>query len=338
MVVLVRCHGPVMTDRVAKQRSAQARFMAVAFGLLVVGIFGYLGFRVVATRGVSAGSIGLGAATGFAAFFSPCSFPLLLTPLTKRSAESTRESVASAARVAVGVAVLLAVFAIVVLVAGDALAAAVAFDQPAGRTLRALIGIGLVLLGAHQAHLIQARFRIFDQIASAAARSLEPTSRRRWARDITYGFGYLLAGFGCTGALLAALATRSITVGTTTTIWAFAAAVGVFTLLIASPSMGVTFAGGDSLAAVRMVGSSVRRWSGHILITLGAWFFVLAALEFRVPETVHVNAVAAAVLGDVAGGVRCPHHLGHRDRFAADGHEADAGAGPKNLAFPGEVE
>lgn len=266
-----------MTDLATKQRRAQVRFLAVALGLLVVGIFGYLGFRVVATGALSAGSIGLGAATGFAAFFSPCSFPLLLTFLTKRSGESTSESVASAARVALGVAVLLAVVAIVVIVAGDALATAVAFDQLAGRTLRALIGVGLVVLGAYQAHLIR-RFRVFDRIASVAAKSLEPRSRRRWARDLTYGFGYLLAGFGCTGALLAALATQLITVGTTTTLWAFVAAIGVFTVLIATASIGVTLAGGDTLRAVRMVGSSVRRWSGYLLIALGVWFSILAAL------------------------------------------------------------
>ncbi|MEX1208117.1 MAG: cytochrome c biogenesis protein CcdA [Acidimicrobiia bacterium] len=265
------------TDRQLVRR-ARARYLIIALGLMIVGFFGYLGFRVIATGGVSAGSVGLGAATGFAAFFSPCSFPLLLTFLTKRSGESAPESVASAARVAIGVAVLLAIIATGVVFLGEAVAKVVAFDQPAGRTFRALVGVVLVVFGLHQAHLMRTRFRMFDKVASVAAAAFEPRSKRRWVSDVTYGFGYLLAGFGCTGALLAGLATQSVTVGTATTLWSFAAAIGVFTLLIASASIGVSVAAGDSLQALRMVGSTVRKWSGYVLIALGAWFFFLAAL------------------------------------------------------------
>ena len=259
-------------------RRAGARYLVVALGLVTVGLFGYLGFRVVATGGVSAGSVGLGAATGFAAFFSPCSFPLLLTFLTKRSGESPRESLASAARVALGVAVLLTLIAVGVIFVGASLAKVVAFDRAVGRIFRGLVGVVLVVLGLHQAHVMQVRFTVFDGVASITASGLQSRSRRRWVGDVTYGFGYLLAGFGCTGALLAGLATQSVTVGPGTTTWAFAAAIGVFTLLIAAASIGVGLAAGDSLRAVRMVGPSVRKWSGYILITLGAWFFLLAAL------------------------------------------------------------
>jgi len=259
-------------------RRARARLVVVAIGLVTVGSFGYLGFRVVAGGGVAAGSVGLGAATGFAAFFSPCSFPLLLTFLTKRSGESHGESIASAARVALGVAVLLTIVAAGALIVGEALATVIAFDKPAGRVFRGLVGAMLVVLGLHQAHLLRTRFKMFDRIASATAAVLAPRSRHRWVSDVTYGFGYLLAGFGCTGALLVGLATQSVTVGAATTLWSFTAAIGVFALLIATASIGVSVAAGDSLRAGRMAGSSVRRWSGYMLITLGGWFFLLAAL------------------------------------------------------------
>ncbi|MEX0825455.1 MAG: cytochrome c biogenesis protein CcdA [Acidimicrobiia bacterium] len=259
-------------------RRARARFVVVALGLVTVGVFGYLGFRVVASGGVAAGSVGLGAATGFAAFFSPCSFPLLLTFLTRRSAETPRQGLLGAFRVALGVAVLLSLVAVVVVAAGDAVGKAVAFDRPVGRTLRALVGAFLIVLGAHQAHLLRLRLRIFDRVATTAARALEPTSERRWARDIGYGLGYLLAGFGCTGALLAGLAAQSLTTDTATTLWSFASAIGVFTVLIASASVAVSLATGESLRAFRMVGSSVRKWSGYVLIALGSWFVLLVAL------------------------------------------------------------
>ena len=161
---------------------------------------------------------------------------------------------------------------------GDAVAKVIAFDQPAGRAFRALVGVVLVAFGLHQAHLLRVRFKAFDRVASVTTAALEPRSKRRWVSDVTYGFGYLLAGFGCTGALLAGLATQSVTVGTATTLWSFAAAIAVFTVLIASASIGVGVAGGEPLRAVRMVGGSVRRWSGYVLMALGARFFLLAAL------------------------------------------------------------
>lgn len=161
---------------------------------------------------------------------------------------------------------------------GEAVAKVVAFDQPAGRIFRALVGALLVVFGLHQAHRLRIRLRILDKVASVTAAALEPRSRRRWVSDVTYGFGYLLAGFGCTGALLAGLATRSVTVGTATTVWAFAAAIGMFALLIASASIGVSFATGESLRALRMVGPSVRKWRAYVLVALGAWFLLLAAL------------------------------------------------------------
>ena len=72
--------------------------------------------------------------------------------------------------------------------------------------------------------------------------------------------------------------TQSLTVPTSTAVWAFAAVSAVFTLLIASALLGVAAVTGDTLRPVRMVGSSVRKWAGLILISVGLWFFALALL------------------------------------------------------------
>ena len=68
-------------DAQRARRRAQVRYSAMALGVLVAGLAGYVGFVafVAADRAVAAGTMFLAAATGFAAFFSPCSFPLLLT-------------------------------------------------------------------------------------------------------------------------------------------------------------------------------------------------------------------------------------------------------------------
>lgn len=79
-----------------------ARFSAVTLGLVVVGVAGYIGFVAFggSDPGVAGGVMVLAAGTGFAAFFSPCSFPLLLTFLARRSADSPGVALASALRMA----------------------------------------------------------------------------------------------------------------------------------------------------------------------------------------------------------------------------------------------
>ena len=196
MVTAIESRHPTVRETTALAR-ARARLLAVTLGLIVTGVFGYLGFSVVASGGVSAGVIGLGAATGFAAFFSPCSFPLMLTFLARRSEESMSQAVASGARVALGATVLLTILTGAVIASGGAIASIIEFDRPLGRVFRAVIGLFLVIMGARQAHLIRMRIGAFDRLATVAAAVFDPTrSRHRWTGDLVYGFGYLLAGFG----------------------------------------------------------------------------------------------------------------------------------------------
>ena len=119
-----------MDDETSRRRS-RARFLSTAIGLLVVGVAGYVGFVALARsdRNVSAGVMALAAGTGFAAFFSPCSFPLLLTFLTRRSADSRGAALLSALRVAAGAALLLAAMASLIAVGGVAVGRIVQFDS-----------------------------------------------------------------------------------------------------------------------------------------------------------------------------------------------------------------
>ncbi len=175
------------------------RFGALAIGLVVVGLAGYVGFVAVAVgdRSSSSALLALAAATGFAAFFSPCSFPLLLTFLTRRADESAGSAALTAIRVGLGAATLLAGVAAVTALVGEAAATAVAFDRPAGRIFRVAIGLGLIILGLRQARLIRLRMRWLDRVAGGAAAIFDPSrSTRRVRSDFAYGFAYLLAGFG----------------------------------------------------------------------------------------------------------------------------------------------
>ena len=187
-----------MDSRLARRRSL-VRLTAIAIGLVVAGAAGYIGFLafVGSERDVGAGVMVLGAATGFAAFFSPCSFPLLLTFLTRRSAASRGAAFLSAVRVAAGATLLLAIVAGVTAAGGSAFATAVEFESSPGRVFRLGVGALLVLFGLSQAGLFGVRMRWLDRVAGLTGRVVDPSKARGAAsKDLMYGFGYLLAGFG----------------------------------------------------------------------------------------------------------------------------------------------
>ncbi len=180
-------------------RRARIRFAATAIGVIVVGIAGYLGFTAFtgADRNIGTGVLVLGATTGFAAFFSPCSFPLMLTFLARRADESKRAAFLSALRVGAGAAALLGILAAVVAAGGAALASVVTFETVAGRIFRFAIGATLLIVGLRQARILSFRIPGLDKIAGTAGTVFDPSRISSTGRsDFVYGFGYLLAGFG----------------------------------------------------------------------------------------------------------------------------------------------
>ena len=186
-------------DPLTMRRRVRARFIAVVIGLLITGLAGYVGFVsfVGSDRAVGAATLALGATTGFAAFFSPCSFPLLLTFLARRSSTSMRESLASALRAGAGATAFLALAAILVATVGGAVAGVVAFDTATGRVFRSLVGFFLIVMGLRHARVVAFRMPWLDRVAAATHGRLDPMSVPSLGRrDFVYGFGYLLAGFG----------------------------------------------------------------------------------------------------------------------------------------------
>ena len=79
--------------------------------------------------------------------------------------------------------------------------------------------------------------------------------------------------------MLAGLAAQSLTVGTTQAAVGFATAAVVFVTLLISSSVAVSFLNAEVLRTVRSTGSTVKRSSGYVLIIVGSWFVLLAALR-----------------------------------------------------------
>jgi cytochrome c biogenesis protein CcdA len=184
-------------DPATLDRRARVRFVVTAAGVVVAGGAGYLGFvAFVDQRQEIAGVLTLAAATGFAAFFSPCSFPLMLSFLGRRVETSAGSLTGSVVLVAGGAATFLAMVALVVAVTGGWFAAVVNFASPVGRLLRVAVAGFLLVFGARQVGLIRIAAGWLDRVSSLAARALDPSGHRGAGRDFLYGFGYLLAGFG----------------------------------------------------------------------------------------------------------------------------------------------
>ena len=60
-------------------------------------------------------------------------------------------------------------------------------------------------------------------------------------------------------------------------LWAFATTALVFLSLLMVASVGVTTLRSRFLEPIRMVGSSVKKSSGYVLMVVGVWFILLAA-------------------------------------------------------------
>lgn len=183
------------------------RYGLLAAGTLLAGLAGYLGYVVYPRFGLpavaGASVLLLAAAAGFAAFFSPCSFPLLATLLARQTASDAprharlRHAVVSAAALSAGAVTFVLSVGVAFAFGGRGLAAAVTFTSLSGRVIRAAVGILLVGLGLAQAGRLHLNLR---QLEPAVHGVLKRQARLRREHPVAgmalFGFGYLTAGFG----------------------------------------------------------------------------------------------------------------------------------------------
>lgn len=188
-------------------RADAVRYALLTVAVVVAATAGYVGYvvypRFDLPAAVGAGLLGLAAAAGFAAFFSPCSFPLLATLLARSAGEDRPlgqrlpRAVGFAAALALGAATFVVVVGVLFALGGRGLAGAVTFTSTTGRVLRIVVGVLLVVLGTIQADKLPISFRRFEPaVHGALTRQARLRRRHPVTGTAVFGFGYLAAGFG----------------------------------------------------------------------------------------------------------------------------------------------
>lgn len=193
----------------ARPASLYWLFVLLVVGLALAGYAGYVvypRFDLPATTGIGLLILSMGA--GIASFFSPCSFPLLVTLLTRQTGIDVRPGgsqpgsrgrvLVSASALALGASVFLLLAGFFVALGGAALFEGVTFTSAAGRVIRAVVGALLILLGLFQLGVLPASgFHAVSRLSGALSRAQARQRRKRAVFGFAvFGFGYLLAGFG----------------------------------------------------------------------------------------------------------------------------------------------
>lgn len=193
-------------QRAEADRALGYLLLATLVGVVALAGYGgyvlYPRFDLPAVTGLSL--LALAAAAGIASFFSPCSFPLLVTLLARETGArpgQTQPSMDRALRfglaLAVGAGLFLTLLGVAIALGGAALFAGVTFTSTAGIILRSVVGALLILLGLIQLGLLPASFRAIDHLVLPLTRSQAQLRRDRPLLGFgVLGFGYLLAGFG----------------------------------------------------------------------------------------------------------------------------------------------
>lgn len=185
---------------------AGSRYGVLVAAVLAIALAGYFGyvlyprFDLAAAEG--AGLLGLAAAAGIASFFSPCSFPLLLSLLGRQGTRQADQGRPARALVfggalALGAAVFMAVAGVVIGLGGEALFAGVTFTSTAGIAIRSIVGALLIVLGLAQIGRLSLSLGAVEHLIRPLSRRQAKLRRQHPVAGFgLFGFSYVLAGFG----------------------------------------------------------------------------------------------------------------------------------------------
>jgi cytochrome c biogenesis protein CcdA len=193
-----------------REQTSPIWYWLLGLGVLLLGLAGYLGYVLYPRFGLpaidGAALLILATGAGVASFFSPCSFPLLVTFLARQTRIENRALLADrsktgivifASALSIGAAVFLLLVGIVIALGGESLFASITFTSPAGRLIRMIVGSLLILLGLMQTGKLP--LSLYSVVSFSRPLLRLPShlqQRSPLLATALFGFTYLLAGFG----------------------------------------------------------------------------------------------------------------------------------------------
>jgi len=145
----------------------------------------------------------LASAAGVASFFSPCSFPLLVTLIAHQPSNSGQSETplgrgwVRAGALSAGAATFLLLMGAAIAFGFAPLLGEVTFTSVTGRLIRTFMGMLLIILGVFQSQGKTFSFTLLDEVLKPVWKvQMRLRKRGTFVGAFLYGFVYILAGLG----------------------------------------------------------------------------------------------------------------------------------------------
>lgn len=241
------------------------KFVLTTIILLVIGVLGYfifLGF--INKNQLLLSTFPLAIVAGLASFFSPCAFPLLPAAVATNLKQSAKTNPLIAGVVSsLGVATFLLLFGLVIGFIGQSLGVIL---QSNLAVIRAIVGIFLIFL-AYSQFSEKFHFGFFEKMTP------------KTPSPFLYGFGYTLAGSGCTVPILTGLVLASLASGGFKSAFAsfiLAGAVMAILMFVFISLIGTLKVSGENISVLT---PKIKKASSLVLFLVGGFFIANALFK-----------------------------------------------------------
>lgn len=252
-------------------------YVIIILLIALITMLGYLGFRFYHILSISSfseyGLYFLALVAGIAAFFSPCSFTLLPAYISASygNIQEGDKKIGYIFSAAAGVLSFSIILGIVVTAIGKATSIAtfgLAATSPDVYLVifRVFVGAILIFFGFMQISNATMHNRFTDGIAQR----FNLKQKEKFWKFYMYGFGYTLAGIGCSGGILASLIFFALTNGgLASVLTAFAIYAATMSSLMAIVSALSLNSNGVLIHKMKVSSPKIKKISGIVLVVVG---------------------------------------------------------------------
>ncbi len=252
-------------------------YVIIILLIALITMLGYLGFRFYHILSISSfseyGLYFLALVAGVAAFFSPCSFTLLPAYISASygNIQEGDKKIGYIFSAAAGVLSFSIILGIVVTAIGKATSVAtfgLAATSPDVYLVifRVFVGAILIFFGFMQISNATMHNRFTDGIAQR----FNLKQKEKFWKFYMYGFGYTLAGIGCSGGILASLIFFALTNGgLASVLTAFAIYAATMSSLMAIVSALSLNSNGILIHKMKVSSPKIKKISGIVLVVIG---------------------------------------------------------------------